>query len=129
MGMKPYRILVVDDSKLARIAAAKALNALRPDWLRVEASTAEEALSLAKQSAFDLALVDFNMPDRDGLHLAADLRQLDPKLVLALISANSQKEIVDRATAVGATFLTKPLTEQSLHDFIRDAEPRLKARG
>ena len=43
-----YRILVVDDSKLARMAVAKALSALYPDWVRLEAANADEALALAK---------------------------------------------------------------------------------
>ncbi len=121
-----YRILVVDDSKLARMAVAKAFSTARPEWVRVEASNAEEALALAKASHFNLALLDFNMPDRDGLHLAADLKAADPDVVLAVISANHQKEVVDRAQAIGATFLAKPLTEQGLRDFLTEVEPKLK---
>ncbi len=122
-----YKILVVDDSKLARMAVAKAFNNVRPEWTRIEASSAEEALRLAKESHFDLALLDFNMPERDGLHLAADLKAAQPEIVLAVISANHQKEIVDRSQAVGATFLTKPLTELTLRDFLENAELKLKA--
>jgi len=122
-----YKILVVDDSKLARMAVAKAFNTVRPDWSRTEAPSAEEAVRLAKASSFDIALLDFNMPERDGLHLAADLKAIQPAMVLAVISANHQKEIVDRAQAVGATFLAKPLTEQALRDFLTGAEAKLKA--
>lgn len=113
-----YKVLVVDDSKLARMAVAKALNALRPDWVRSEAANAGEALALAKDTKFNLALLDFNMPERDGLHLAADLRAMNPDTVLAVVSANHQKEIVDRAHAVGAQFLPKPLTEEALRSFL-----------
>ena len=42
----------------------------------------------------DIALLDFNMPGRDGLALAAELRALKPDMPLALISANTQHEIV-----------------------------------
>jgi len=79
-----YKILIVDDSKLARMAAAKALNSLRPGWERVEATNADEALALARQSSFDIALLDFNMPGRDGLSLAADLRDLDATMLVAV---------------------------------------------
>jgi CheY-like chemotaxis protein len=126
-GTMTYRILVVDDSKLARMAVAKALSAVRPDWTRVEASGAPEALSLAKANHFDVAVLDFNMPERDGLHLAMDLKAIDPDMVLAVISANHQKEVVDRARAIGAAFLGKPLTEQALRDFLAEIEPKLKA--
>jgi YesN/AraC family two-component response regulator len=124
-----YKVLVVDDSKLARMAIAKAFNSLRPDWQRVEASNAGEALALARQSHFDIALLDFNMPERDGLHLAADLLAVDPALMLAVVSANYQKEVVDRATAIGAAFLAKPLSEQALDEFLHAIEPCLKERA
>jgi CheY-like chemotaxis protein len=123
-----YRILVVDDSKLARMAVGKLLNMLGPDWVRVEAANAEEALSQVKQSDFDAALLDFNMPERDGLHLAADLRALKPNLPLAVISANHQKEVVDRAVAAGATFLAKPLTEAALRGFLETVGKHAKER-
>lgn len=129
IGTMSYRILVVDDSKLARMAVAKMFNAVRPDWIRVEASGTQEALGLAKASHFDVALLDFNMPERDGLHLAADLKAIDPHVVLAVISANYQKEVVERAEAIGATFLVKPLTESALRDFLAQAETKLKARN
>jgi YesN/AraC family two-component response regulator len=125
----PYRILVVDDSKLARMAIAKSLDALRPDWIRVEASRADEALSLAKQSPFDIALVDFNMPERDGLHLAGELRTLSPEMVLAVVSANVQREVVQRASAVRAKFLPKPVTETAMREFLEQAESQLQANG
>lgn len=123
----PYRILVVDDSKLARMAIAKSLNALRPDWARVEAANAAEALELARRGSVDLAVLDFNMPQRDGLHLAAELRALTPHMPLAVISANHQKEIVERTQAVGATFLAKPITDAVLRSFLEQAEGQLTA--
>jgi YesN/AraC family two-component response regulator len=122
-----YNLLIVDDSKLARMAAAKAMKTLYPDWNRVEASNADEALALAKEGSFDVALVDFNMPGRDGLQLAADLRANSPAMPLAVVSANHQDEIVKRAKAIGATFLHKPLTEQMLGAFLEDAIRQLKS--
>jgi CheY-like chemotaxis protein len=115
------KILIVDDSKLARMAVIKALNALRPDWTRLEASNSDEALALVKDAAPDVALLDFNMPGKDGLTLAAEIRQLSPKISLAVISANHQVEVVERTRAVGAAFLAKPLTEKSLGDFLNTA--------
>ena len=124
-----YKILVVDDSKLARMSVAKALTALRPDWTRVEAANADEALILAEQSPIDIALLDFNMPGRDGLELAAQLLALNPGMPVAVISANHQSEIVARAREVGAIFLTKPITEQALGEFIDHAVETLEGRA
>jgi CheY-like chemotaxis protein len=115
------KILIVDDSKLARMAVNKALNSLRPDWTRIEASNSDEALALIRQAPPDIALIDFNMPGKDGLVLAAEIRQLAPQISLAVISANHQVEVIERARATGATFLPKPLTEKSLGDFLNSA--------
>jgi CheY-like chemotaxis protein len=115
------KILIVDDSKLARMAVNKALNSLRPDWTRMEASSADEALALIRNEAPDIALLDFNMPGKDGLSLAVEIRALAPQISLAVISANHQMEVIDRARAAGAFFLAKPLTEKSLGDFLNTA--------
>ena len=123
------RILIVDDSKLARMAVAKTLGAVQPGWTRVEAANAEEAMAKIKEGAVDLAVLDFNMPGRDGLELAAELKTLKPAMPLAVISANHQVEVVTRAKAVGATFLSKPLTEQALRDFLDGAIESIKAHG
>jgi CheY-like chemotaxis protein len=122
-----YKILIVDDSKLARMAVAKVLTALRPDWTRVEATNADEALALATKTPIDLALLDFNMPGRDGLTLAAELLESRPGLPIAVISANHQNEIVARAQALGAAFLPKPLTEQALRTFLDGVGPQMKS--
>jgi CheY-like chemotaxis protein len=120
-----YKILMVDDSKLARMALAKALNGLRPGWERLEATNADEALALLKSHQIDIALLDFNMPGRDGLELAADIRDMSPDMPVAVISANVQHEVKTRATEAGAVFLPKPLTEQGLSAFLDGAEERL----
>ncbi|RAK60996.1 response regulator [Phenylobacterium hankyongense] len=122
-----YKILIVDDSKLARMAVARALNNLRPDWVRVEAGDAAEALALIRQGGLDLVLLDFNMPGVDGLSLAADLQQTRPGMPVALISANVQREVMARAAEAGAHFLSKPLSETALDAFLMDAEGRLTA--
>jgi DNA-binding NarL/FixJ family response regulator len=121
------KILVVDDSKLARMAVAKALNATYPNWTRIEAANADEALAQVKDANPDIAVFDYNMPGRDGLALAAEVRALKPALQVAIISANHQQEVIDRARAIGAVFLSKPLTEDALKEFLSGAEAKLRA--
>jgi CheY-like chemotaxis protein len=116
-----YKLLIVDDSKLARMAVVKALNSCYPDWQRVEAGSAADALRAMEAEAPHVALVDFNMPNRDGLHLAAELRRLNPKMPIGIISANHQQSVVDRANVLGATFLPKPLAEKVLLEFLTKA--------
>jgi DNA-binding NarL/FixJ family response regulator len=120
-----YKILIVDDSKLARMSVAKLLNGLKPGWTRYEAANADDAMKLLVDARPDIVLLDFNMPGRDGLDIAVELRRRNPAMPVAVISANIQIEIVNRTGDAGATFLPKPLTEQALADFLSDAEQRL----
>jgi DNA-binding NarL/FixJ family response regulator len=122
-----YSVLIVDDSKLARMSVAKLLNTLHPDWLRIEAGNADEAVQMVETAGADIALLDFNMPGRDGLELAADLIERKPGMPIALISANHQVEIINRAQAIGAQFLPKPLTQDALDGFLQSAVTRLPA--
>lgn len=122
-----YSVLIVDDSKLARMSVAKLLNAIQPDWLRIEAGNADEAVQMVETAGADIALLDFNMPGRDGLELAADLIARKPDMPIALISANHQVEIISRAAAIGAHFLPKPLTQDALTGFLQSAVARLLA--
>ena len=122
----PHKVLIVDDSKLARMAVIKALSSLRPDWQRVEASNAAEALEHLEDGSVDIALVDFNMPGKDGLALATEVRDGHPQVSVAVISANHQVEVVNRARAAGATFLAKPITAKALGDFLDIAEKRIQ---
>jgi CheY-like chemotaxis protein len=120
-------VLIVDDSKLARIVAGKALAALQPDWDRVEAGNAQEALSILSERRIDLAMIDFNMPEKDGLELAAEIRASHPMMPIAVITANIQDEVIAQAREVNATFVSKPLTEEGLRGFISGAALRLRS--
>lgn len=57
-------VLIVDDSKLARIVLSKAVGALQPEWRQIEAANAEEALATVAAQAVDVAILDYNMPGR-----------------------------------------------------------------
>ena len=121
-----YKVLIVDDSKLARMAVIKALSSLQPGWRRVEAANADQALQLIGAEDIDVSLLDFNMPGRDGLALATEIRAVRPHMPIAIISANYQTEIVNQTREIGATFLAKPLTEDALRGFLEAAISRLE---
>ena len=123
--MTAKTILVVDDSKLARMAMTRVLGALRPEWIRIEAPNAEEAMAHVASAGPDVAVIDYNMPGSDGLSLARQISEQRPGMPIAIISANFQQEVMDRAAAVGATFLAKPITEPALRTFIEAAEKRM----
>lgn len=122
-------VLIVDDSKLARIIAGKALSALQPEWQRVEAGNAEEAKARLAAGGIDVMMLDYNMPGMDGLALAAELRTLYPDMPMAIITANTQDEVLARARAVNAAFVAKPVTEDGLRGFLSGAALRLRVGG
>lgn len=122
-------VLIVDDSKLARIIAGKALSALQPEWQRVEAGNAEEAKARLAAGGIDVLMLDYNMPGMDGLALAAEIRSLYPDMPMAIITANTQDEVIARARAANAAFVAKPVTEEGLRGFLSGAALRLRVGG
>ena len=120
-------VLIVDDSKLARIVAGKALAELHPDWQKVEAGSGAQALDLLAREPADIALIDFNMTEQDGLELAREIRALRPEMPIAIITANIQDEIIAQAREVGAAFIPKPVTSEGLAGFLSGAALKLKA--
>lgn len=121
-----HKVLIVDDSKLARMVIVSALRRIRSDWTALETSNAEEALAAVTAGSVDIALVDFNMPGVDGLELVASIRKLHPTMPVAVVSANMQDEIIGRARELNAAFIAKPLTDEALGSFLSGAALRLK---
>jgi CheY-like chemotaxis protein len=121
-----HNILIVDDSKLARMVMVSAFRRLRPDWNLTEATNADEALGAVSAGAVDIALVDFNMPGTDGLELVARIRKIRPTMPVAVVSANVQDEIIARARELNAAFVAKPLTDEALAAFLSGAALRLR---
>ena len=121
-----YKVLIVDDSKLARMVMASAFRRIRPDWTLVETANADDALAAVSGGAVDIALIDFNMPGLDGLELVAKIRKTHPAMPVAVVSANVQNEIIGRARELNAGFIPKPLTDEALAAFLSGAALRLK---
>ncbi|MDB5415407.1 MAG: response regulator receiver protein [Rubritepida sp.] len=119
-------VLIVDDSKLARIVIGKAVSSLQPGWTRVEAGNADEAITVIDARPVDVVILDYNMPGRDGIALAEELRARFPAMPIALATANVQDEIVARARSADVTFVVKPVTEEGIRGFVSGAALRLR---
>jgi CheY-like chemotaxis protein len=118
-------VLIVDDSKLARIVAWRELTALQPEWERVEAGNANDAVARMEDRQIDIAVIDYNMPGKKGLELAAELRTAYPTMPIAIITANVQNEVITRARELNVAFVAKPISDDALRGFVSGAALRL----
>jgi DNA-binding NarL/FixJ family response regulator len=116
------RILVVDDHVLVRRGLRSIMEGAFPDLELVEAEDASRALELAAKVACDLALVDINLPGRNGLDLLQDLRRLYPKMPVIVLTAFAEGDYGLRAYKLGASgYVSKQSAETELLRAIRKA--------
>jgi CheY-like chemotaxis protein len=116
------RVLIVDDSRLARLMLRKALPPELGSWDVTEATDGEEALRQIATGDVDLMLLDLTMPDRDGYQVLTTLKasgRLPPTIV---VSADSQTLAAERVMELGAlAFVKKSLKPAELSDVLRRA--------
>jgi two-component system chemotaxis response regulator CheY len=115
---RPRRALIVDDSRVMRSILRRSLEGRGFDV--VEAGNGREALDrLAMMRIPDLALVDWNMPEMNGIELITELRQdkaYDAMLVM-MVTTETETEQVQRALNAGANeYVMKPFSEDVLSD-------------
>ncbi len=104
--MAARRVLVVDDESLIRWSLAERLRA--DGHVVTEAGTAAEAIDRAEQGV-DLVLLDYKLPDEDGLAVLRRLRDLDLDILVIMLTAHKGVETVVEAMKAGAyDYATKP---------------------
>ncbi|MEZ5293320.1 MAG: sigma-54 dependent transcriptional regulator [Vicinamibacterales bacterium] len=104
--MTPATILVVDDEQLIRWTLRERLASRGYDV--VEASTGAEALA-AFGDAVDLVLLDFRLPDTDGLQVLRQMKELQPTVPVILLTAFASIQTAVEAIKQGAyDYATKP---------------------
>lgn len=114
-------ILIVDDSKFARLTLRSVVSSTFPECFVCEAANGDEAYALLQEMAPDYILIDYNMPGEDGLAVAARLRQTHPKAKLALVTANVQDSVAGRAKELDVVFIGKPIDRAAVTAFIGGA--------
>ncbi|SOE01323.1 response regulator transcription factor [Blastococcus haudaquaticus] len=114
------RILLADDENLIRSALA-ALLSLEDDLEVVaQAASAHEALAMARAHAPEVAVLDLQLPDRDGISLAADLATELPGCGLVIVTGHGRPGHLKRALASGVRgFLPKTVPAGVLSDVVR----------
>lgn len=111
-------VVVAEDEALIRLDIVEILKDQGFDVV-AEAGDGEEAVELTRQHQPDVVLMDVKMPKMDGIS-AAEVIAKEQIAPVVLLTAFSQKELVDRATEAGAmAYVVKPFTE---HDLIPSIE-------
>lgn len=123
--MERTRVIIADDESVIRMDLREMLTNL--GYLVVgEVGDGRSAVNLARELRPDLVVMDIKMPDMDGIEAAKVLTEerIAPTL---LLSAYSQRELVERARAAGVVaYLVKPYREEDLAPAIEVALARFR---
>lgn len=103
------KILIVDDSKTSRML----FNVYMPKggkYQVFEAADLPDALDKAREVQPELVVLDYNMPQYNGVEMQQAMLKAGIKAKFVLLTANTQKTIVDAALAAGfVSILEKPI--------------------
>jgi response regulator NasT len=105
-------VLVAEDESLIRMDIVETLIDFGFDVI-AEAADGLEAVELAKTLKPDIIVMDIKMPNLDGISAAEQMQPL--RIPIVLLTAFSQKELVERASEAGAmAYVVKPFTPNDL---------------
>ncbi len=120
MVLPSWRVLVVDNNEDLCLSAVSSLKeiGIEADW----ATNGREAVEMVRKCHdedrnYEVVLLDWKMPDMDGLHTAREMRKLlGQKVPILIISAYDWSDIEEEAKEVGIQgFISKPLFKSNLY--------------
>ena len=121
------RVLIIDDEAAIRESLQILLE--EDGYEVVNAGDGEEGLSLLDTQAFDLILLDFQLPGRNGLEVLTEIRERDPEMAVIMLTAYATIENAKAAIQGGAVnFIAKPWTNEKLQADVRAAIGRKRVQ-
>ncbi|MFQ6371567.1 putative bifunctional diguanylate cyclase/phosphodiesterase [Shewanella sp. YIC-542] len=120
-------LLLIDDDEIDRTAIIRALSKSDIGFTVIEANCAKRAMEHIRKQAFDGILLDYRLPDADGLELLKSLNALlEDGTAIVMISRYEDETLADRCIQMGAQdFLLKDeVNTRSLTRAIRHARQR-----
>ncbi len=119
IGLKPTRMMVVDDEK---IALENVAYALRKEGHEVHtAENGQEALDILRQFDFDLVVTDLKMRNVDGMQLLERVKAESPETELILVTGYATVDTaVDALKKGAAQYLPKPLNLDTLRQSVNE---------
>jgi len=126
---KPLRILIIDDEPPIRRFLRTSLSAQK--YLVEEAEDGKTALEVAKQTSFDLVVLDLGLPGMDGFEVIRSLRDEGSDIPIVVLSSRTDEAGKVKALDLGADdYVTKPFGVDELLARIRAAlRHRLQQQG
>jgi DNA-binding NtrC family response regulator len=115
------RVLIVDDEKLVRWSISETL--LKRGLEIVETATAQAARqAVCDDQPFDVALVDYCLPDAADLSLLASIRRTSPRTRVIFMTAFGAPEVMRSALDLGAYIaIDKPFEMEAIADLVAQA--------
>ena len=111
-------ILIADDVQIMQRLLASAVQKLGFTRI-ITCSTASEVEAAYGAGNIDLAFLDIQMPDKDGLVLLQELLAAQPRAHVVMVSGQGSTQTIQRALALGARgFMVKPYTSAKIKDAI-----------
>ncbi len=87
----------------------------------LEARNGEEAIDLYRRERPDLILLDVNMPVMDGLETLTRLREVNPEVIVIMITSLAMRKIVEDAVRTGAAnFIRKDTPKPQIIEIVKD---------
>lgn len=113
-------ILIVDDDESTRRSLSLILG--KKGYETETAGTGQEALEKAQGRFFNVALLDINLPDVEGVELLMPLRKIHPDMIVFMITGYPSLETSVRTSLEGAlAYITKPLNMDTVLTAVRKA--------
>ncbi len=121
------KILLVDDSKTMRNIQKAVLSQLGHSDI-VEACDGQDALSKTLAVKPDLMLVDWNMPNMDGLTFVKTIRQTNKTTPIIMVTTEAERARVIEAIKAGVNnYVVKPFTPDLLSQRIQETMSKVPA--
>ena len=113
MSSRKGSILIVDDEKEILESLEELLKS--EGYQTDTAATAEESLQKRAREAFDLVLLDVNLPDSNGLDVLRAIKRDSPETAVIMITAYDSSQVAFQASREGAeSYITKPWDNDKL---------------
>jgi len=112
-------ILIVDDSKTSRLLFKAYMPKNEPHQV-FEAANLSDALDILREVRPELLVLDYNMPEYNGVEMAQVILRAGFKPKMALLTANTQRMVVDAAMAAGfLQVLEKPVNAEKIDALLK----------